>query len=257
MRAAGFALLLSAALLAPAAASADPLYDLYAAGKYQEAVRAGLAAHSAYGYAIAARAVLADAVLRPAPCMDCLKQGEAYARQAVAADPALPDGQIWLAVALGYESRLTGLVAARLRDTPGQSKAALDAAVKTAPDDPYAVSALGGWNIEVVRGGGAFLARLIYGASEAQGIALFDRAVKLAPGNVAVRYQIALSLAGYAPDIYRSRIESELEAAIQDTPNTAYEKAIQARAGELLSSLKGGNRAALAAKVRQYQGYAE
>ncbi len=247
--------LIALAGLTQAAFARDALYDLYAGGKYDEAMRAGAAAGDAHGYAIAARAALADAVLRPAPCMDCLQRAEAFARQAVAADPAQADGQIWLAVSLGYESRLTGVVMARLHDTPAQSKAALDAALKDDPKNPYAVSALGGWHIEVVRGGGAWLAGMLYGARESEALTLFDRAVKLAPGNVAVRYQIALSLAGFDPTKYRTRIESELEAAMRDTPASAYEKAIQTRAADLLALLRRGDEDRFAATLRKYQGY--
>jgi hypothetical protein len=248
------ALLLLLLLASPAAADDAALFALYAKGDYGAAMQAGAAAHNATGYAMAARAAMADAVLRDAPCMDCLQHAEALARQAVAADPKLADGQIWLAVALGYQARIQGMVRARLRDLPEQSKAALDAANASEPANPFAVSALGGWHIEVVKGGGPFLANHLYGASTEAALALFDRAVKLAPGNVAVRYQIALSLAGFDPEAYRARIASELDAALRATAVTAYERAMQARAGELKAALNG-SRPALDAKVRKFQGY--
>jgi hypothetical protein len=244
-------------MVMPAAAAPDDaaLYGLYAGGHYEDAMREGAASRTAGGYAIAARAALADAVLRDTPCMPCLKRGEDFARRAVAADPGLADGQIWLAVALGYETRIDGLVMGRLHDSPGQSKAALDAALKSEPQNPFGVAALGGWNIEVVRGGGAALAKLFYGATEAQALQLFDQAARLAPANVAVHYQIALSLAGFDPDKYRTRIDSELTAAMRDMPATAYEKAIQGRAADLQALLRHGDGDTLAAKVRKYQGY--
>jgi hypothetical protein len=254
MKRALFALVL---MTVPAAAAPGdgPLYALYAGGHYEEAMREGAAARNATGYAIAARAALAEAVLRDTPCMSCLKRGEDFARRAVAADPGLADGQIWLAVALGYETRIDGLVMGRLHDAPAQSKAALDAALKSEPQNPYGVAALGGWNIEVVRGGGAPLAKFFYDATEAQALQMFDQAAHLAPGNVAVRYQIALSLAGFDPDKYRARIDSELTAALRDAPATVYEKAIQSRAADLQALLRHGDGDALAAKVRKYQGY--
>jgi tetratricopeptide (TPR) repeat protein len=249
-------LLLLLLLAFPAAAKADDaaMLALYAKGDYAAAMNAGAAAHTATGYTLAARAAMADAALREAPCMDCLQHAEALARQAIAADPRLADGQIWLAVALGYQARIQGMVRARLRDLPDQSKAALDAAIASEPANPFAVSALGGWNIEVVKGGGPFLANHLYGATTGAALALFDRAVKLAPGNVAVRYQIALSLAGFDPDAYRARIAGELDAAIKAVPVTAYEKVIQARASELKAALNG-SRPVLDAKVRKFQGY--
>ncbi|HEY0265622.1 MAG TPA: hypothetical protein VGC16_02655, partial [Rhizomicrobium sp.] len=155
----------------------------------------------------------------------------------------------------GYQSRIIGAVQARLKNTPAQSKAALDAAVADDPRNAYAVSALGGWHIEVVRGGGGFLARTIYGATEAEAVSLFDRAVKLAPGNVAVRYQVALALAGFDDEKYRARIAAELRAALSAAAATAYEKNIQERANELLGLLNHGPHDAFAARLRKYQGF--
>ena len=251
---AALALLLAVAAGARAA-TPDEIFALYARGDYEQAARAGEAAHTAPGYAIAARAVLAEAVLREASCMECLERAEKMARAGIAADPHNAFCQLWLAVALGYQSRITGIVKARLRNTPAQSRAALDQAVASDPKNPFAVSALGGWHIEVVRGGGAFLARTLYGAQESEALALFDRAVKLDPTNVAVHYQIALSLLGFEPDKYRLRIAAELRAALGNAADTAYERKMQDRANELLGMVNHGPRDALEAKVRKYQGY--
>lgn len=235
------------------AASTDDIFGLYARGDYEQAARAGEASHNAPGLAIAARAVLADEVLRDEPCMPCLERAERLSRQAIALDPHYAFGQIWLAVSLGYQARITGAIKARLANSPAQSKAALDQAIADEPDNAFAVSALGGWHIEIVRGGGAFLANLAYGAQETTALALFDRAVKLAPANVAVHYQIGLSLAGYAPDKYRARIAAEFKAAMTSSPRTAYEKKIQDRAAELLSLMNNGD--AFDARVHKYQGF--
>jgi hypothetical protein len=244
-------------LLSPASAATPvppALYDLYARGRYEDAIRAGEAAHSAVGYALAARAAMADALLRDAPCLDCLKRAEALARQAVAADPNLADGQTWLAASLGYQARIIGLIRARLRGLPGDAQAALQAAVAAEPDNAYAAAALGGWNIEVVKAGGPWLARSLYGATREAGLEKFDRAVALAPGNVAVRYQIALSLAGFDPVAQRARVTAELDAALRAVPATAYERSLQARAAQLKTAM-AGSRVALDALVRKYQGY--
>lgn len=246
---------LLALVLAASSAESNSLFALYAQGQYEEAMRQGSAAGNAAGLAIAARAAMADAMMRPAPCLECLKRAEAYARRAVAVDQDAADGHVWLAAALGYEARIVGLVRARLDNDPAQAKANLDDALRTQPDNAYALAALGGWNVEIVRAGGKFLASKLYGASIEQGMTLFDRAVRAAPRNVAVRYQIALSLAGFNSDAYRSRIDSELEAAIHAAPETAYEKFVQGRAAELLALLKRDDRDAFDAKLRTFQGY--
>lgn len=233
----------------------DALFALYAQGHYEEAMRQGAVSGTAAGYAVAARAALADAMMKPEPCLECLKRGEAFARRAVAADGTMPDGHVWLAAALGYEARIVGVVRARLDNDPAQAREHLEAALKTQPDNAYALAALGGWNIEVVHTGGKFLAQKLYQAGAEQGLALFDHAAHVAPHNVAVRYQIALSLAGYAPENYRGRIESELDVAIHSAPETAYEKFVQGRAQELLTLLKRGDSDGFDAKVRIFQGY--
>jgi tetratricopeptide (TPR) repeat protein len=237
------------------AATADSIFALYAKGDYEQAAGAGEASHTATGLAIAARAVLADEVLRNQPCMSCLERAEKLARAAIAADPNLAFGHVWLAVALGYEARITGAVRARLMDTPAQSLRALNAAIADDPKNPYAVSALGGWNIEVVRGGGSYLAGFLYGASESNAMNLFDRAVKLAPDNVAVHYQIALSLAGFDPIKYHERVAAELKATMSGPAQTAYEKKIQERAQGLLGMMGPSQHEEFDSLVRKYQGF--
>jgi hypothetical protein len=230
------------------------LFGLYAEGDYAAAIKAGEAAHDAYGYALAARAALAEAALRDDPCFDCLLRAEGFARQAIAADPHFADGQVWLAAALGYEIRIKGIVWGRVHDYPAEAKAALDAGVADDPANPFGVSALGGWHVEIVKAAGPFVARHVFGASLGEAISLFDRAVKLAPGNVAVRYQIALSLAGLDREAWRGRIAAELDAAMHAKAATAYERAMQDRAAEL-KALLPANRAEFDAKVHKLQGY--
>jgi hypothetical protein len=241
--------------LSAQAATDDEIFATYARGDFEQAARMGEASGTAPGLATAARAVLADDVLKDAPCLACLERAEKLARQAVAANPHFALGQVWLAVALGYQARVIGAVKARMKNMPAQSRAALDQAVMDDPGNAFAVSALGGWHIEVVRGGGATLARLFYGAKESEAVNLFDRAARLAPGNVAIRYQIALSLAGFDAAKYQARIASELKAAIADTPETAYEKRIQGRAGELLGLMNQDGHDAFDKRVRKYQGF--
>lgn len=231
------------------------LFALYAQGRYADAMREGEASGTAAGLAIASRAALADAMIRPKPCLSCLKRGADDARRAIAVDPRVPDGHVWLAASLGYQARIMGIVWAKLEGDPDQAKAQLDAALALDPANAYALAALGGWNAEIVRVGGRYLAREIYDASMAQSLDLFDRAVHAAPNNVAVHYQIALALAAFDTEAYGARVESELGAAVAGPPQTAYEKFIAGRAQELLALMKGGDRDAFAAKLKVFQGY--
>jgi hypothetical protein len=99
------------------------------------------------------------------------------------------------------------------------------------------------------------MAGKVYDASLDKSLALFDRAGRAAPHNVAVHYQIALSLAGVDKIVYRQRIESELQTAIQGPPQTAYERFVAARAQELLNLMKRGDGDAFDARLKTFQGY--
>jgi hypothetical protein len=248
-------LALFAVLLAAPAGAADSAYDLYAAGKYQEAMRAGSAANDGPGLALAARAALADAATHPAPCADCLARAENYARAAIAADPRLADAHTFLAITIGERARLKGLVLARLHNDPARAKSELDAALALEPHNVMALAALGGWNVEIVRAGGAHLAHWLYGASLQSGLDDFTQALRRDPGNVALHYQYALSFSGLDPVAYRATIQAALQDAIKAGPHTAYEKIAQTRSAELLDLLKRGDKTAFAARVRKFQGY--
>ena len=242
------------ALFAVPALGATP-YEIYAAGHYEDAIRAGSAAGNAAGYATAARAALADATTRSSPCLECLRRAEILARQAIAADPRVAEGHIYLAVAMGYEARIVGPVWARAHNYPGHAKEELDAALAIDPKSPWTLGALGGWNVEIVRTGGDTLADWLYGASVDKGLAAFAAAFKAAPDNLSVRYQYALSLSGYDPVRFRHEIEDAFARVAKAKPATVYESLSRTRAAELAGLLRNGNRAAFDAKVHKYQGY--
>lgn len=246
------ALAILALCLVPAFGQDDPLY---ADGKYEAAIKADLARNDGEGFAMAARAALADEGSRSERCLACIKLAESYARKAIAAAPKDPDGRVYLAIALGLESRIEGYGVARRKGYADQAKQALEDAYALAPKNVWVLAGLGGWNIEVVRGGGAVLAYLLYGATVERGRALFDEALRLAPDNIVLRYQYALTLSGYAPDRFRAEIDGLLAQAAEGRADTAYDRLLQSRARKLLALLRKGDREGFAAHVRSYEGY--
>ncbi|MBS0273232.1 MAG: hypothetical protein JSR55_02265 [Proteobacteria bacterium] len=245
--------LLAALMLTRAAQAATP-FDLYEQGKYDAAIAAGIAQNDSAGFAIAARAELAAETMRPARCIECIRRAQDDARKAIAADPKNPDGHVFLAVALGREGRLLSTFTVLRRGYPVQAKAELDAALAADPNNAFAWAALGGWNIEIVRAGGARIGHMMYGASLADGFAAFDKAFANAPGDVGLRYQYALTLSAYDVDAYRKPIEDALTRAENGKAKGAYEVFVQARARELLSALHKGDMDAYAALVARDQG---
>jgi len=256
LRAIAFTLILCLALEPARAAENTPL-ALFEKGNYLAAAKAGAAEGSAVSLALAARATLADATLRDMPCMECLQNAEALARKAIAADPGNMEGHIHLAVALGYQARIIGLIRARFARFPEQAKQEIETALRLAPNSHWALSAAGGFNIEVVRSGGRLLGNLLYGATFENGVDYFNKAIAADPENPLIKLQYALSLTGYSFDARRAEIAAVLESSVRAKPGNVYEEAMRQRAARLLALLNENKRDEFLALVRKYQGFPE
>jgi tetratricopeptide (TPR) repeat protein len=237
------------------ASAADTALSLYKAGQFTQAETAGIAQNDSAGLAVAARSVLAEEMMRDQPCLDCLRHAEDLARRAIAADPKVPEGHIYLAAAIGYESRIIGNLAAQSKGYANEAKRELDAALASSPNDAWALAAIGSWHIEIVRNAGPTLARWLFGARFDSGRDYYSKAFAAEPDNLVIRYQYALTLAGYNLADYQKDIEAELTRAVACTANSAYETFAKGRARELLETLKRGDMAGVQRLVRHDQGY--
>jgi hypothetical protein len=236
-------------------AQAGPALQLYEKGKYDAAIAAGLSENDGAGFAVAARSELAREQMREEPCRECLERAETYARQSIAADPKLAEGHIYLAVTLGYESRIIGPIAARFRGYAETAKKEIDYAIADDPKNAWAWAALGGWNIEIVHNGGTTLARWLYGATVPDGLEDFQKSFASDPNNLVLRSQYAITLSAYDRRKFRSDIASALSSAVTLKPRTAYETFAQTRARALLAALNSGDAAEFDRLVRHDQGY--
>ena len=251
---AGVGTLLIFFCLSPCAVAKETPLALYLSGEYDRAEAAGVAQNDAQGYAIAARAALAEEMMRQQPCLDCLKHAEDLSRRAIAADPKAPEGHIYLAASIGYEARIIGDLAAQSKGYGDVAKDELDQALASDPNNPWALAAMGSWNIEIVRSAGPALARWLFGARLEAGQDDYAKALAVAPDNLVLHYQYALTLAAYDLDTYRNDIQNELVRAVACTPHSAYEIFARSRAQEFLNALKA-NDAQVERLVRRDQGY--
>lgn len=226
-------------------------------GDYLAAANAGAAEGGAVSLALAARATLAEATLRETPCLQCLQTAERYARQAIAADASNMEAHIQLAVALGYQARIIGPIRARFARFPEQAKQEIETALKLAPNNHWALSAAGGFNIEVVRSGGRLLGNLLYGATFENGVSYFQKAIAADPKNPLIKLQYALALTGYAFDARRAEIAAVLDSGVRAQPGNLYEEAMRQRAGRLLALLNENKVDEYLVLARKYQGFPE
>lgn len=257
----GLRLLLTSVFLgAPAVAAGGPdssALELWRAGKYEQAIEAGKAANTAESWSVAAGAAVSDIMTRIPPCLDCVRRAQDLARRAIAGDPKAPLPHVYLAIALGYEARIVGLLESRRRKLAEDSKSALDVAIAADPKNAFAVATLGAWHIDTVRIGGSMLARMLYGARIDDSIAKFKQAIAMDPDDFFIRYQYALSLASYDAEAYHDVIADELARAAQGKPRSVYESVSQKRSRDLLDLLRSGDRQAFEVQVKRDMGIPE
>jgi hypothetical protein len=248
-----FALLL---VSAPAhAQNAAAAFERYRMGDYEGAIATGEAAKTGEGLAVAARAAFAEAQLRDMPCLACLKRVQELAQRSIMLDMSHPEAYVYIAAAMGYESRIVGYVRAALDKYPERTRQAIDHALSVAPNDAWSLAALGGWHFELVRNAGSLLARTLFGASIDAGENAFRRAMAADPGNLIVRLQYVLAISTFDLNHYHQQAAEQLAAIATIEPRTAYEMVMKQRAAQLLQLLSAGNRAQYLARIRHYEGY--
>jgi tetratricopeptide (TPR) repeat protein len=250
-------LVLASLGLSAYAQDAATALEHYRMGDYQGAIRIGEAANNGSGLAVAARAAFAETNLRDMPCLSCLQRVESLAKRSIMLDMTHPDAFVYLAAALGYESRIIGYVRATLEHYPEMAKQAIDHALTDDPNDAFGLAALGGWHFEIVRNGGSFIARTVYGARTDLGEDAFRRAITADPGNLVVRLQDVLAMAAYDLKRYRNQIADQLAAIAMTEPRSAYEAAMKRRAARLQDLLTSDRNADFLALIKKYQGYPE
>ncbi|MEE8439290.1 MAG: hypothetical protein V3S07_06845 [Micropepsaceae bacterium] len=256
MRSISAALIFGLMLQGAPAYSAVSAHGLYAEGEYAEAISAGEAEGGASGFALAARAALADAELRDVPCLECLRRAEELARMAIAANPEHTEAYAFLVTALGRRARLIGFFASQREGIAGQTDNAIGTALQLEPSSSVALALRGAWHIEVVSQAGRFLGRVLYGARVEEGKRFFREATQLEPENLVINYQYALSLHGLDFAGEQPEIETALEAASSGAPRDAYEGSIRARAEILLNLLQDGMEDAFHEHIMRYRGEA-
>lgn len=180
---------------AGAAESASGL-SLFKQGRFVEAAALGRESGTPDGLAFAARAMLAAALIEDEPthATASIKAAVADARAALKRQPDNVQANLQLAIALGYlgagdlpEDTNRGALAEEARRH-------IDRALSRDPNNPWALATLGAWHMTVVHFAGPIVAQLFYQARWSRGVKAFEKAIRLDPSNVLIRYHFAMAL---------------------------------------------------------------
>ncbi len=227
----------------------------YHAGNYERAVALCNADGSAAALAFAARSIIADAITRPAGfCETCLRQAIATADQAIARDASLVEGYLQKLVAIGFRGRVIGVSQARTEGLADEVRHLLDRAMELDPGNVWARASLGAWHLEIVHHAGSVLASVMYGASEAEGLRLFRKALADDPDNALLQMNFALSLLAMDDDDMIPEARRALQATIATNSPDFLVRHAQAQARQLVDALDRGDRETVDRLVMMFQG---
>lgn len=180
----------------PKERAAQEAWRLFHAGRFGEAVAAGLDAGGAgitaanKAQAIYANGVETQEARRLALFEEVMKRAEAQAKD----DPKDANAHYLYAYAAGRYSQRISVAKALAQGYGGKIRAALEAAMKLQPKHADAHIAMGAYHAEIIDKVGALVGGLTYGASKERGEEHFRKAVKLAPDSPVALIEMANGL---------------------------------------------------------------
>ncbi len=216
------------------AADFEQARNLYTHGDFEAAALEAAALKTADGYALAAQALLVDALFfkEGRPRLKALRQAHNLAKAGLALKPDHIDSHLQAAGALGLQARVknSGQLA---RDARVHLKRILE----LDGDHALALAALGGWHGEVLQRVGRFLGKLFYGANRKSVLENFDRALRLRPDLPSLRVGYAKALLSF-PSRYRPQAVSLLKEALALSPPDKLEAMSQVYGRLILGALE-------------------
>jgi hypothetical protein len=235
--------LLALSSLSALAADLAETQSLYDEGRYDEAANMGEALGTPEGLTLATKALLGKTNLltRKERSLDDVDRAIAMAKLAFEMDPANLNAHLQYAVSQGIRGRLISKFRAQMEGLPGKAEKHLLISLELAPDHAWANAFYAAWNIEVTRGGGATLAKTMYGATLDKGIEGYDRALTLEPLSAVLPYEYAQVL--LATDYYRFREKAASLLALSNSiaATNHQERAIHERVSALQAGLEADN----------------
>lgn len=251
--------LLAQSVLLPASAFAASLEEtqaLYDEGQYDAAAEMGEALGTPDGLTLATKALLGKTNLLPRKerSLKDVERAIAMSKQAWEIEPDNLDAHLQYGVSLGIRGRLISKLKAQMQGLPGLAEEHLLIGLALAPDHAWANAFYAAWHMEVARGGGAALAKTMYGATLNQGLEIYDRALTLEPMSTVLPYEYAQFL--LAADYYRFRGKAAgvLAMSAELPAKNHQERAIHERVAALQAAVEADDAKQVMALISKHLG---
>ena len=228
-------------LAVPASAQTiDAARSLFAEGRFLEAARNAQLLKTSEGNALAARALTVYGFFNAEDGRQqaLFKEAITLAEEAVRLGPGNPQAHIELAHAKGRYAETIGTLEAIEEGLAEQVRNAAERALALKPDLAAAHLALGTWHARVIDEGG-FMARMLYGASEEDALAHYEKALELAPGKKHPLVQYALGLLLLDDDDHHRTARGLFARAIALPSADALDRLVHKQAVDGVSAING------------------
>ena len=232
------ALLAAMTALPAAAGSLDAARAAHTDGRFVEAADLAEAAGGAKGFAFAAESLAVQAfyvapeVDRPA----LFERALALVARALEAEPDAAFTHMAAARVMGRHGQTLTTDEAKELGYGTKIRDTLKRALELKPDYAQAMIGLAAWHARVVSVLGSFLGRIAYGAREKTALELFDRVLKLVPGEKVPLYEYARALRMLEGDMDRAK--ELLRQALALPAKNAYQRIIDEHAAALLAEIE-------------------
>lgn len=211
------------------------------AGDYDIAYAAAEDLGTADGYALAAEILLSEIMLGEVEKnKKQAKRARKLAEAGLELDPEHQNARLQYAIADGFVTRETGDVSAWMKKLPQKTEAIVQTYRTDFPGDPRGDALLGAWHLAIARKAGNKNAEKWFGASIAQGQALFQTALTAEPDNVIINVNYAFSLLALETDDFGG-VEDAREILTQvgmTEPSDHLGRVLKTYAAEALSQIE-------------------
>lgn len=235
-------------------AVAGPAMDLFNQSRFMEAAIAARAEHTPDSDALAARATLVVAAYQTtdrARANILIDQAIDDAGRAIAAYPGHEEGQLQLAIAVGYHAKLN-----RSPKEGRDARKLMEKVLRQAPENAYAWALLGGWHGESVADIGSFLAGTVMGARKSEAIRNFEEALRRDPNNPTFPILFAFTLVRLDEKNW-PQVRQLLLRASQQKATDGFQSLLQAQGRNVLITLDSAGEKAAKTLVKRYQPFGQ
>ena len=161
------------------------------------------------------------------------------ADEAIRLDPDNPESHFQSAHAIGREAQTVGVMEALNRGYARRTREAAEEALRLDPEMAEAHLTLASWHAEIVNKMGGLVARVTYRATRRNALDYYEKALELAPDEIAVYLEYANGLMLLGRNRNREQARELLSRGIEIPPGDAYDRILHELAVEQLAALDG------------------